>query len=143
MYRPLDSVPVLAKAGSIIPLSNNGGNDVSNPSSFDLYVYSGTGSFALYEDDGISQDYLKGVCLKTQMSVETEGDKLTFKIAPAEGDLSLAPETREYNVFFKDITSFGKAAVDGKNVKAAGKITLKVKAVEGAEVILEDIILIS
>lgn len=53
LYRELDHIPVLAKAGAILPLyPETMGNHVDNPKEMELRIYAGAdGSFHLYEDD--------------------------------------------------------------------------------------------
>lgn len=50
-YRYLDSIPVLVKAGSVIPLSADKGNTCLNPTHLNLIVYVGNGSYTLFEDN--------------------------------------------------------------------------------------------
>ena len=53
-YRFDDTVPVLVKAGSVIPLAVlDGENGVENPKALELYVYGGdSGEFTMVEDNG-------------------------------------------------------------------------------------------
>ena len=50
MFRDMADIPVLAKEGAIIPLSLNKGNDASNPVNMELWLYSGSNSYTLYEE---------------------------------------------------------------------------------------------
>ncbi|MDE6413020.1 MAG: alpha-xylosidase, partial [Eubacterium sp.] len=52
LHRDLNSMPVLAKEGAIIPFAKSIGNDVSNPEELEIWIYSGNNSFTLYEDNG-------------------------------------------------------------------------------------------
>ena len=55
MHRDLETIPVLAAAGAIIPLSaaTSPGNDPGNPSALEILVVVGAhGAFDLIEDDG-------------------------------------------------------------------------------------------
>ncbi len=107
MYRTLESIPVLAKAGAIIPFTEEikGIQASKNPESFAIHVYSGgDGCFELYEDDNESREYEKGDCVKTRMTYE-EQEEIVFTIYPAEGNLALIPEKRTYHVYFH---GFGK-----------------------------------
>lgn len=113
MVRGYDSIPILAKEGAIIPLSNNKGNDVSNPQSMDVLVYAGTNTYTLYEDDGETQNYKKGICAETDFSVTKIDDTMSFTLSPVRGDASLVPEKREYNIYFKDVTAVS-AEINGK-----------------------------
>lgn len=100
MYRNLESVPVLAPAGSIIPFTDeiSAKQTETNPTSFHIFVYAGmSGEFTLYEDDNTSCGYEQKICCMTKM-VYHEDRKSVFTIYPTEGTLSLVPEMRSYRV---------------------------------------------
>lgn len=112
MYRGLDSIPVLAKEGAIIPLSVNGyTNDWKNPQDMEILIYRGNNTFNLYEDDGETNDYLQNKFAITEMKVLESGSSLKFTIKAASGDLSVIPEKRNYNLMFKDVESCEKIIV--------------------------------
>lgn len=104
MYRDIENIPVLAKAGAIIPMSvNDRVNDCTNPEDLELWVYRGNNTFTLYEDDGETLSYKDGAYLKTPFTVKEDGSTVTFVIAKGEGDVSVVPEKRNYTIKFKDI----------------------------------------
>lgn len=112
MRRPMDTIPVLARDGAIVPLANNVGNDVSNPQSFDVLVFSGKRSFTLYEDDGLTNAYKDGDSVTTEFTVDnTEAGVLRFTIEPANGNLAYIPSSRDYKVCFRDLVSCESAEV--------------------------------
>lgn len=103
LYRDRSTIPVLLKAGGILPLDKQKEveNGAKNPSAFDIYIGAGAnGAFELYEDDGITNEYVNGVCVKTTIGVSFNGEKKTLHISikPAEGDLTLIPAKREYSI---------------------------------------------
>lgn len=107
MYRGLESVPVLAKAGAILPLTDeiSSKEAMQNPSSLRLKVYAGAdGNFELYEDDNETCAYEKGDCVKTVFSY-IEQDIVEFVIESAKGNLSLIPDKRSYIV---ELTGYKK-----------------------------------
>ncbi len=121
MFRDIETIPVLAKEGAIIPMSvNDRTNDCSNPEELEILVYRGNNTFTLYEDDGETLSYQNGEYLKTAFTVEEKADNVTFSIAKAEGDASVVPETRTYSVKFKDVVD-GKATVTVNGEKAEAK----------------------
>lgn len=132
MHRDLSSIPVLAKEGAIIPLSDDGGNSISNPNSLCILVYRGNNDFELYEDNG-RMDY-ENHNAKTKLSV-SEDSSVKFEISPASGDLSILPKTRNYLLKFKDICHAEKISIriDGKAKK------FPVKQNNGIEIELNDI----
>jgi len=54
MYRPLDKIPVFAKAGAVIPLADGClSNSTDNPTTLELRVFGGAdGAFTMVEDNG-------------------------------------------------------------------------------------------
>jgi len=64
---PIDKAPILVKAGAIIPMAPDNQRYVDEKKSpLTIRIYpNGTSSFRLYEDDGISYDYQKGVYATT------------------------------------------------------------------------------
>lgn len=100
LYRGLDSIPVLARGGGILPLTEEiSALEVGrNPNSLRIKVFvGGEGSFTLYEDDNTTQDYLEGKCCTTAMTY-TEKEDCRFTIHPAQGCLDLIPQERSYTV---------------------------------------------
>ncbi len=120
MFRDIGTIPVLAKEGAIIPMdTNDRTNDCSNPGKLELWVYRGSNTFTLYEDDGETLSYQNGEYLKTSFTVAENGNKVSFTIKKAEGDSSVAPEIRTYIVKLKDITDADiTVTVDGKSTDA-------------------------
>ncbi|MCD7827114.1 MAG: DUF5110 domain-containing protein [Clostridiales bacterium] len=117
MFRDTSSIPVLAKAGAIIPLNlNDRENNWKNPESMELYIYRGQGCFTLYEDDGESKDYQRGAFAQTAFAVTEKDGDCVFTVSPAEGDISVLPAKRAYTLSFKDISKCEKinVSVNGK-----------------------------
>lgn len=109
MYRGMEEIPVLAKAGAIIPLSQNDTeNNWKNPENLEILIYRGNNTFGLYEDDGETNSYQNGASATTTFTVaetmETSAT-LTFTIDPAEGDVSVLPKERNYRLSFRDISA--------------------------------------
>ncbi len=101
LYRGVEEVPVLLRAGGIVPLDalEAPENGTANPEKLQILLGSGAdGNFELYEDDGVSMKYEQGACVRTKMTMECGGSETTFYIAPAVGDLSLIPEKRSYKI---------------------------------------------
>lgn len=143
MYRDLETIPVLAKEGTILPLAvNDRTNDSSNPESLELLVYRGNNTFTLYEDDGETLSYKDGEYLKTAFTVEEKGNTVSFKIEKAEGTASVVPQARTYTVSFRDIVS-GDVTVNGEKVEAKTvngtlTVTVTVGADDKTEITVEN-----
>ncbi len=118
LFRDQSSLPVLAKEGAIIPLSNSYlCNDVNNPDSMEILISRGNNSFTLYEDDGESLAYKNGEFAETVFSVKKDGQDVTFTVNAATGDLSVIPQKREYILSFIDIADTKKITVKLNNKK--------------------------
>ena len=119
MYRDVETIPVLAKEGAIIPMSaNDRTNDCSNPETLEILAYRGKGRFTLYEDDGETLSYKDGKFLKTAFEIDENGADVTFRIAKEEGDSSVSPAKRTYIVKFKDIVKADvTVTVNGKEAQ--------------------------
>jgi alpha-glucosidase (family GH31 glycosyl hydrolase) len=106
MHRDLNTIPVLAPAGAIVPMYRNGDtNDLSLDQSMDIHVWRGNGTYELYEDDGETMAYRDGANVITRMSVEEKDEMIRFIISAPLGDTSLLPEIRDWNICFRDIVS--------------------------------------
>ncbi len=109
MYRGIDSLPVLAKAGGIVPMQEE--TDTRsinrNPEKLRIRMFAGAdGSFVLYEDDNTTCDYEKGICVRTRMELIWEGEQKILLHAP-EGNTELLPEKRSYTIELYGCTQAG------------------------------------
>lgn len=99
LYRPLASIPVLVRAGGIVPMTQEifGRAPEQNPASLEIRMYGGAnGSFTLYEDDGASEDYRSDVCVRTRFELDWDHSEVVLRAA--EGELTLIPQARSYTV---------------------------------------------
>lgn len=118
MYRSLEDMPVLVKAGGIVPLAVNGGNvnDTSNPEHLKIMVFpAAEGSFSLWEDNDAAED-LDENWAETYMELKNEEDRSEFVIHPAKGNLSIIPGERKFTVCFRCVK---EASVYVEGAKAA------------------------
>lgn len=109
LFRDIDTIPVLAKEGAIIPLSADKGNKTDNPENIEIWAFSGNGSFTLIEDNS-KTDYDEHKA-ETKFEMTYADNKLTFAINSAQGDLSVIPQKRNYKVIVKDLLVDGKPLV--------------------------------
>lgn len=121
MYRDLHTMPVFAKAGAIIPMTQEiSAVDLnSNPTSLEIRVYGGAnGSFTMYEDANNTLGYLEEEAVKTSMSLDWENR--SFTIAAPEGALDLILENRSFTIccYAMEETSVSVTA-DGQTITAA------------------------
>jgi hypothetical protein len=109
LHRDLDSIPVLARAGAIVPLVPESAvtNETANPAALELRIFAGAdGSFTLWEDDDDQR------WAATTLRLDFGAGEVT--IDEPRGDLSSLPQTRSY-----DLVLVGFAAVDSVEVRTA------------------------
>ena len=103
---PLDKLPLFVKAGAIVPMYPEMLHDRDKPKdpvTIDVYP-SGRTSFALYEDDGITQEYRSGAFARTLVevnapqAVDEPGAQITVTVNPAKGSYKDMPASRSYVV---------------------------------------------
>ena len=99
---PLDHLPLYVRAGSVIPSTvamSHTGEKPWNPLRFDLYADAhGAAAGHLYEDDGISPAYQKGLSRRTTLSLA--GRKLSLS---AEG--AYQPAARDFEIVVHGIAA--------------------------------------
>jgi alpha-glucosidase (family GH31 glycosyl hydrolase) len=128
LHRDLDTIPVLAPAGAILPLAADAQWGVANPEALELRVYAGAdGEFTLAEDHDDEQWALTRFTLV--------GDEL--RIHPVEGERDVVPATRGYDVVlcgFADVREV--AGLDGTTrptVPGPGSVSVRLPSVAAAE----------
>jgi alpha-glucosidase (family GH31 glycosyl hydrolase) len=111
LHRDLDSIPVLARAGAIVPLTplDRVMCGTANPDALELRVYAGAdGGFTLAEDRMDEQ------WAETSFTYDSGAGDL--RIHPVVGRLASVPATRTY-----DVVLCGFAAVTGVDVTIDGR----------------------
>lgn len=103
LHRDIDSIPVLAKEGAIIPFAKGSGNDVSNPEELELWIYAGNNSFTLYEDNGKTDFEQHNAKTVFHVSYNEENAELHFSVECPKGDTSVIPQSRRLRLIFKDL----------------------------------------
>jgi hypothetical protein len=125
MYRALDDIPVLARAGTILPMQkeNTVSSCTDNPREIELWVFAGAdGEFDMYEDDGVSMAYQQEKYVTTRYTLNWR-DRKCLTIEPAAGDLSCIPGKRNYQINFiglpehciKEVLAGGTAVAHSQN----------------------------
>lgn len=109
LHRDLDTIPVLAREGAILPLSADKGNKTDNPKNLTVLAFSGDGVFDLIEDNG-KTDYNEHNAL-TRLEMKYDGSSVSFTVHSAQGDTSVLPENRNIKVLVRDIIADGKPLV--------------------------------
>ena len=134
LYRDLDSIPVLAPAGAIVPMyASADSNDLSLQQPLEIHVWRGNGNFALYEDDGETNAYRNGSYAVTKFTVSEDDSGIHFVIHNPVGDVTILPEERQFILRFRDLVDEqGREVVMPVNFSGT-KLQLHLNGVKYAE----------
>ena len=121
LHRGPDAIPVLARAGAIVPLAAEvvPGNSTDNPAALELLVVVGEdAAFELAEDDGIGPGNEPERWVATPIGYEQAGGVL--QIGPATGNTGCLPGRRSWTLTFLAHQPDAEPAVtvDGDKVAA-------------------------
>lgn len=157
--------PIFAKAGAIIPLGiGETLNDTNPPKDMEIHIFPGrSNSYTLYEDDGVTDLYLKDLYLLTKIEYNYSPNNYKVNIKALEGKNGIVPEYRNYKFKFrntkeaKNITVIHEGfpikfttyvdnndfIVEVKDVKAIGELQINCSGdtieIDAARIINEDI----
>ena len=114
----LDEIPLYARAGAILPMEPplRQALDVKLDSLVLLVVPGDSGSTVLYEDEGNTDNYKRGVFAKTRITYQREGDRLKLVVEPAQGQFPGMVAEREVVVCFPLTPPPEQVIVDGQPV---------------------------
>ena len=103
-FYSIDDYPIFVKQGSIIPMAGpNSFNSYENPKELEIHVFPGkSNTYQLYEDDGETNDYLKGMYCITEIDYNYRKSNYTLIIRPIEGDVNAIMTTRDYKIVFRN-----------------------------------------
>ena len=112
-YRDED-YPVFVKAGAIIPMQTVVKEDI--PTTLEVAIYPlASSEYSLYEDDGFSKNYTKGMYMITKFNYQYEPDNYTFSISKIDGKNLLS--TRNYIIRFKNTRNITEVNTNDKMIK--------------------------
>jgi alpha-glucosidase (family GH31 glycosyl hydrolase) len=120
---PLDILPMFVRAGSIIPRQAVMKYTDERPVDLiTLDIFPGEeGNFIMYEDDGKTLDYIKGVYAQTSFHAERDGNHLVIEINIPTGEFK--PTRRSYELQVRlpnipvEVTENGKVIQGNYNAK--------------------------
>lgn len=108
--------PLFVQAGAIVPMGP--AMDYigqAKAETLTLELYPGPhGQFVLYEDDGVTFDYLNGRVARTHMSLESGREGITVRISRREGDYDGMPARRSYELIVRTEGKPAAVLVDGQ-----------------------------
>ena len=121
LWRGVEDMPVLMKAGAIVPMKDMADYDSStdNPKSIEVRVFPAEdGSFTLWEDQGDTPVDKEENWVATQLTF-AGGEEDTFTIGKAQGNVSVIPESRSWKVVFMGVEkACCKVTADGEEIAA-------------------------
>jgi len=121
----LSRVPMLMKAGAILPLApefvpqpdphlRSGTTAAQSHDELEIVVFPGSGTFSLYEDDGLTEAYLRGQYEWTAITTQQPDDHTWIvNIAPVEGHCDALPEVRGYTITMRGCARPARVMVNG------------------------------
>ncbi len=97
MDAPLSSIPILVKAGSIVPMGPMIQYATESIDPLEIRIYKGkNGSFTLYDDAGDGYDYETGAYATIELAWDDASQKLS--IGARKGSYPDMPATRTFNI---------------------------------------------
>ncbi|NMG05483.1 glycoside hydrolase family 31 protein [Brasilonema sp. UFV-L1] len=91
-HAPLEKMPLYIRAGAIIPMQSVMQYVDEHPlEQLSLRVFSGTGEFTLYEDDGCTFEYQKGAFASVNYRVSVSGEETIVEIGARDGGWTPSP----------------------------------------------------
>ncbi len=107
LYKDED-YPVFIKEGGILPLGiidNKNLNDISFTKELEVQVFPGKENhYNLYEDDGLTYNYLNGEFILTNFSLVQNEYGYEFTVTPIGGKRGVIPDVRNYKFVFRNLT---------------------------------------
>ena len=120
---PLDEFPLFIKGGHPLPMQPYTERMCSTPlTELTVRCYPGEegadNTYTLYEDDGLTQDYLAGKYATTRLNYQKTGEQTIITVSPAEGTYEGQPRKRAYRIELPGVTTQARIQVNGKKVRA-------------------------
>ncbi len=143
---PLSHLPLLVRAGAIIPMREYAPSVARGDNAtliLDIYPEGAKqpSQFTLYEDDGISNDYLANRFTSTLVVCEPALQTITLKIAPICGDYNGKPGKRRWKLEVHLVSKPAEVSLNGKPTawrydakKAVLRLDWKAATAEASEV---------
>lgn len=120
--KPLEEFPLYVRGGWVLPMQPYTPRPATAPlETLVMRVYPSASdadnSFELYEDDGISLDYQKGINAKTRLQYTQQGNKATITVHPTDGSYPGMVTKRAYIAQLPGLASGATVRVNGRKTK--------------------------
>jgi alpha-glucosidase (family GH31 glycosyl hydrolase) len=100
---PIEKMPLFAKEGAIIPKALPTLTSLSDPAYetsriLELFPSNAETKFSLYDDSGKDNDYKSGKFAKTEVTLRSNANSTSVKVAAMNGEYKGMPEKRAYHL---------------------------------------------
>jgi alpha-glucosidase (family GH31 glycosyl hydrolase) len=146
----IDEVPLYIRGGVPVPMQPYTQRMTSTPlTNVVVRCYPGeedrTNTYALYEDDGLSQDYTHGKFAQTAMTYSRHGNRVAVKITPAKGSFDGQLRERSYSIELPCTQKATQVQVDRKAAVAEyvepenlNRVTISPRSIRsGCEIVVD------
>jgi len=115
---PLGQIPLLVRKGALIPEREYAASvEAGSNNTLIINVYPGSdGSFTLIEDDGLSNDYLKGKYATTEITGKVTESGFTVTVEPVRGGYEGMTGNREWDLRIHSDVRPRKITVNGRRL---------------------------
>lgn len=119
LYAPLDQIPIFARAGAILPLTEFSRRvGTAPPQTLILEVYAGAeGVLDLYEDDGESAAYRTQVGSRRRFIQRIEGDNYILTCEPVRGSYQGMLEERDFRILWTGLRAGSSVETSGVEIQ--------------------------
>lgn len=123
---PFERIPVFVKGGTILPVGPiMQYTDEKNDKAITLYVFEGKNAdFTLYEDDGTTYNYEKGIF--NQIQIKYDDQTKIFTLSERKGKYTATPKTRKFDIIL--VNQQRPYGID-RQVKPNASVTYKGKRI--------------
>lgn len=118
---PIHEIPVLVRAGSIVPMRKYArAVELGTNDTLSLHVFPGSsGEFILYEDDGVSNDYLSGRYATTRFTMKVVENGYEVELEPVKGYFESMRDITVFQIVFHGDPLIQNVKVNNRKVRVS------------------------
>ena len=122
LHRPMEQMPLLMKAGAIVPMQAHTpqSRQLGKAEEMEVYIAPGaSNTFTLYEDDGESMAWQQGDCVTTALQLDWTETSAAFTLGKPQGNTALIPASRRWTLHFRGFRKGCRLEVNGQPAAAS------------------------
>lgn len=103
LWRGMEEIPVLMRAGAIVPMKNMDiyDNSTDNPKDMEVRIFpAAQGRFTLWEDQGDDLEDQESNWARTELEIQGTKSDISFRIGAAQGNSAVLPKMRNWKLTF-------------------------------------------